>query len=56
MFYTPVFFYNLLLLQYGDLESNPGPEKEQIKYLSWCHWNVNSFLAQSMSKISQIEA
>ena len=53
--YSGYFLY-LLLLQHGDIESNPGPKKEQIKYLSCCHWNVNSLLAQNMSKISQIEA
>ena len=50
------YFLHLLLLQHGDIESNPGPKKEQIKYLSCCHWNVNSLLAQNMCKISQIEA
>ena len=50
------YFLHLLLLQHGDIESNPGPKKEQIKYISCCHWNVNSLLAQNMCKISQIEA
>ena len=44
------------MLQHGDFESNPGPKKEQIKYISCCHWNVNSLLAQNMCEISQIEA
>ena len=39
-----------------ETDSNPGPKKEQIKYLSCCHWNVNSLLAQNMRKISQTEA
>ena len=50
------YFLHLLLLQHGDIESNSGPKKEQIKYLSCCHWNVNSLLAQNMCKISQIKA
>ena len=50
------YILHLPLLQHGDIESNPGPKKEQIKYLSCCHWNVNSLLAPNMSKISQIEA
>ena len=50
------YFIHLLLLQHGDIESNPGPKKEQIKYISCCHWNVNSLLAQNMCKISEIEA
>ena len=50
------YFLHLLLLQHGDTESNPGPRKKQIKYISCCHSNVNSLLAQNMWKISQIEA
>ena len=50
------YFLHLLLLQHGDTESNPEPKKEQIKYISCCHWNVNSLLAQNMCKISEIEA
>ena len=50
------YFLHLLLLQLGDIESNPGPKKEQIKYLLCCHWNANSLLDQNMSKISQIES
>ena len=46
----------MLLLQHGDIESNSGPKKKQIKYFSCCHWNVNSLLAQNMCKISQTEA
>ena len=50
------YFLQLLLLQHGDIESNPGLKKEQIKYISSCHWNVNSLLAQNMCNISQIKA
>ena len=51
------YFLHLLLLQHGDIESNPGPRNEQInKSLSCCHWNVNSFLAHNLAKISEIEA
>ena len=31
---------HILLLQQGDIETNPGPPKEKIKNLSCCHWNV----------------
>ena len=44
------------MLQHGDIESNSGPKKEQIKHISCCHWTVNSLLAHDMCKISQIEA
>ena len=37
-----VYFLHLLLLQHGDIERNPGPQSDQIKNLSCCHWNVNS--------------
>ena len=49
------YFLHLLLLQHGDIESNPGLKKEQIKYIACCHWNVNSLLAQNMCQVSQIE-
>ena len=48
-------FLHLLLLQHGDIESHPVRKKEQIKYLSRCHWNVNSLLAENLSKVSQID-
>ena len=51
------YFLHLLLLQHGDIESNPGPRNEEtIKNLSCCHWNVNTLLAQNLAKISQVEA
>ena len=34
------YFLHLLLLQHGDIESNPRPRNNQIKNLSCCHWNV----------------
>ena len=46
----------LVLLQHGNIESNPGPKNKQVNNLSCCHWNVSSLLAQNLSKISQIEA
>ena len=50
------YFLHRLLLQHGDIESNPGPRNYQIKNLSCCHWNDNSLLAQNFSKVSQIAA
>ena len=49
-----LYFLHLLLLQHGDIERNPGPQKGQIKYLSCCHWNVNCLVAQNLSKITQV--
>ena len=50
------YFLNILLLQHGDIETNPGPQKEKTKNLSCCHWNVNSLIAHNLFKISQLEA
>ena len=44
------------MLQHGDIESNSGPKNKQVNNLSCCHWNVNSLLAQNLSRISQTEA
>ena len=52
MFYTPAICSCFSM----KTESNPGPEGEQIRYLSFCHCSGNSLLAQNMCKISQIEA
>ena len=34
-------FYQICLVQDGDIELNPGPNKK-FKPLTCCHWNVNS--------------
>ena len=53
-----MYFLHLLLFQHGDIERNSGPQSGQIKNLSCCHWswNVNSLVAQNLSKITQLEA
>ena len=43
------------MLQHGDIESNPGLKIKQVNNLE-CQLNVNSLLAQNVSKISEIEA
>ena len=48
-----VYSLHLLLLQHGDIERNPGPQSDQIKNISCCHWNVNSSVAQNLCKITQ---
>ena len=50
------YFLHILLLQHGDIETNPGPQKEKKKNLSCCYWNVNSLIAHNLSKLSQLEA
>ena len=50
------YFLHILLLQYGDIETNPGPQKEKKKNLSFCHWNVNSLIAHNLYKLTRLEA
>ena len=50
------YFLHLLLLQHGDIESNPGPMNEQTnENFSCCHANVSSLLAHSLAKISKLK-
>ena len=49
------YFSRKLLIQHGDIESNPGPSKKH-RPLTCCHWNVNSLTAHKMLKKSLIEA
>ena len=44
------------MLQHGDIGTNLGPTKEKIKNLSFCHWNVNSLIAHSLTKIFHLKA
>ena len=41
------FFYNVFLsifiLNAGDIELNPGPNKKSHLYFSCCHWNVDNY-------------
>ena len=48
-------FYQICLVQHGDIELNPGPNNK-FKSLTCCHWNVNSLTAHKMLKKSSIEA
>ena len=54
--YIGYFIYLLLLLvRHEDIESNPRPKIKQVNSISCCHWNVNSLLAQNLSKISKTD-
>ena len=44
----------LLLICCGDVESNPGPKKQH--QISCCHWNLNGFAANSLIKVSLLQA
>ena len=50
------YFLHILLLQHGDIETNPRPQKEKKKNLSFCHWNVNSLIAHILYKLTHLEA
>ena len=50
------YFLHISLLEHGDIETNPGPQKGKNKNFPSCHWNVNSLIAHNLSKLSQIEA
>ena len=43
----------MLLLESGDIETNPGPRKSFIKF---CHWNLNGLAAHDFVKMPLIEA
>ena len=43
-----------LLILCGDIELNPGPK--DAKYLSLCHWNLNSIAANDFAKVSALKA
>ena len=42
-------FYQICLIQHGDIELNPGLNKK-FNPVSCCHWNVNSLTAHRMLK------
>ena len=44
-------FIELLLILSGDVEQNPGPEKEK-SHITLCHWNLNGLMAHNFIKVS----
>ena len=44
---------NFLLLNSGDIESDPGPRKSST--LKFCHWNLNGLAAHEFTKLSPLE-
>ena len=54
--YCNIFFLQfkfIQLIRSGDIEIQPGPIKNALKF---CHWNLNSVLAHDRIKISLLEA
>ena len=49
------YFSGKLLIQHGDIESNPGPSKKDRPFTCY-HWNVNSLTVHKILKKSLIEA
>ena len=45
-----------LILQHGDIETNPGPRGKHSQYFSFCHWNLNSLPAHNYAKVSLLQA
>ena len=43
-------FLSILILKPGDIELNPGPQKNSHSYLSCCQWNVNSLTTEKPTK------
>ena len=40
----------LLLILCGNVEQNPGPEKEK-SHLTFCHWNLTGLMARNFIKV-----
>ena len=50
-----LYFYSQLLISLsGDIEQNPGPNRNG--FFKCCHWNLNSISAREQAKIPIIEA
>ena len=45
-----------LLLQHGEIETNPGPRGNHSQYFSFCHWKLNSLPAHNYAKVSLLQA
>ena len=54
-FFLHVSFFSLLTILSGDVESNPGPSRNQSS-LNICHWNLNSISAHNFRKVSLLSA
>ena len=49
-----LFFNSIhLLILCGDMEQNPGPK--DTKYLSLCHWNLNSLAVHHFVKVGALK-
>ena len=39
---------HVIFLQHRSIETNPGLQKEKNKNFSYCHWNINNFVAHNL--------
>ena len=44
----------MLLLESGDIETNPGPRRSS--FIKFCHWNLNGLAAHDSVAMPLIEA
>ena len=45
-----------LILQHGNIETNPRPRGKHSQHFSFCHWNVNSLPAHNYAKVPLLQA
>ena len=45
-----------VLLQYGDIETNPGSRGKYSQYFSFLHWNLNNLLSHNYVKAPLLQA
>ena len=53
LFYDTI-FSKILLVNFGDIEINPGPRKSSP--IKFCHWDLNGLAAHDFIKVPLIEA
>lgn len=51
-----IFFFYHILINSGDIETNPGPSVRKSGILSVCHWNLNSLWVDDFVKVNLLSA
>ena len=51
--FSDTIFSKILLVNSGDIETNPGPRKSSP--IKFCHWNLNGLAAHDFIKVPLIE-
>ena len=47
----PIWLFPRLMHLSGDIEKNPGPNKDSSQTFSIDHWNLNSLVAHNFTKV-----